>query len=148
MTTSADPALVDTNVLVYALFPAMPQHAASRALLDRAKAGGANLCIAPQNLVEFYAVVTDPRRVTQPKTSDEALQAIDDMLALPGLRLLPVPADLITRWGQLLRQQPATRKRAFDTQLVATMLGNSVAKIYTFNAVDFQPFHQLQVLTP
>src|SRR4051812_36034248 len=120
MTTLPDPALVDTNVLVYAVFPAVAQHAASRALVDKAKTAGANLCVVPQNLIEFYAVVTDPRRVTQPKTSDEALQAIDDLLALPGLLLLPVPADLVARWAQLLRQNPAPKKRAFDTQLVAT----------------------------
>src|SRR3989442_15293153 len=101
MTSTSDPALLDTNVLVYAVFPAMPEHAASRALVDTAKTAGANVHIAPQNLVEFYAVVTDPRRVTQPKTSDEALQAIGDILALPGLSLLPVPTDLIARWTQL-----------------------------------------------
>jgi uncharacterized protein len=140
MTTSPEPALVDTNVLVYALFPLMPDHAASRALLDTAKAAGTNLYVSPQNLIEFFAVVTDPRRVTQPRTPDEALQAIDDLLALPGLALLPVPSDLITRWSQLIRQSSATKKRAFDTQLVATMLASSVMKIYTFNTADFQIF--------
>jgi predicted nucleic acid-binding protein len=74
MTTAPEPVLVDTDVLVYAVFPAMPDHAASRALLDTAKTAGANLCVTPQNLIEFFAVVTDPRRVTQPKTPDEALQ--------------------------------------------------------------------------
>ncbi len=148
MTTVSDPALLDTNVLVYAVFPATPQHAASRALLDGAKAVGANFCVAPRNLVEFYAVVTNPRRVTQPKTSDEALQAIDDLLALPGLTLLPVPADLVARWAQLLRQSPATKQRAFDTQLVATMLGDGVTKLYTFNTADFQHFAGIQVLAP
>jgi predicted nucleic acid-binding protein len=110
MTIASDPALLDTNVFVYAVFPAVPQYAASRALLDTAKKTGANLRVAPQNLVEFYAVVTDPRRVTQPKTTDEALKAIDDILALPGLVLLPVPPDLIARWQQLLRQSPSPKK--------------------------------------
>jgi predicted nucleic acid-binding protein len=88
MTTALERAVVDTNVLVYAVFPAMPDHAASRALLDTANAAGTNLYVAPQNLIEFFAVVTDPRRVTQPRTPDEALQAIDDLLALPGLALV------------------------------------------------------------
>jgi predicted nucleic acid-binding protein len=150
MTAAPDPALVDTNVLVYAVFPAMPDHPASRALVDTAKSAGANLCVAPQNLIEFFAVVTDPRRVTQPKTSDEAPQAIDDFLMLPGLALLPVPGDLMTRWSQLIRQSSTTRKRAFDTQLVATMLGNSVKKIYTFNTADFHVFAPsgIQAITP
>src|SRR5438552_8067592 len=140
MTTTSDPALLDTNVLVYALFPAVPEHAASRALVDTAKTAGVNLCVAPQNLVEFYAGVTDAKRVTQPKTVDETLQAIDDILALPGLRLLPVPVDVIARWQGLRRQSPVTKKRAFDAQLVAAMLGNGVMKIHTFNAGDFQQF--------
>ena len=150
MATSADPILLDTNVLVYAVFPAMPQHTASRALLNRARTVGTGLCVAPQNLVEFYAVVTDSRRVTPSKTSDEALQAIDDILALPGLVLLPVQADLIVRWEQLLRQTAVSKKRAFDTQLVATMLGNGVTRIATFNSGDFQPFAfaGIQVATP
>jgi predicted nucleic acid-binding protein len=108
MTTAFEPALVDTNVLVYALFPAMRDYAASRALLDTAKAAGTNLYVAPQNLIEFFAVVTDPRRVSHPRTPDEALQAIDDLLALPGLALLPVPGDLITRWSQLIHQSSLT----------------------------------------
>jgi predicted nucleic acid-binding protein len=150
MTTVSEPALVDTNVLVYALFPAMPDYAASRALLDTARAARANLYVAPQNLIEFFAVVTDPRRVTQPKTPAEALQAIDDFFTLPGLALLPVPGDLITRWSQLIRQSSATKKRAFDTQLVATMLGSNGMKIYTFNTADFQgfAFAGIQVATP
>jgi uncharacterized protein len=150
MTTALEPALVDTNVLVYALFPAMPDHAASRALLDTAKDAGTNIYVAPQNLIEFFAVVTDPRRVTQPRTPDEALQAIDDLLALPGLALLPVPSDLIIRWSQLVRLSSATRKRAFDTQLVATMLASSIKKIYTFNTADFQvfAFAGIQAVTP
>ncbi|HEV3203880.1 MAG TPA: hypothetical protein VGY77_05835 [Gemmataceae bacterium] len=35
MTSVSEPALVDTNVLAY--LPAMPDHAASRALLDKKK---------------------------------------------------------------------------------------------------------------
>ncbi len=97
-----------------------------------AEGAGANLCVSPQNLIEFFAVVTDPRRVTQAKSPDEDLQAIDDILALPSMTLLPVPADLVARWAQLLRQSSATRKGSFDTQLVATMLASGVTTIYTF----------------
>ena len=150
MTTAPEPALVDTNILVYAVFPATPDHAASRALLDTAKAAGSNLWVAPQNLIEFFAVVTDPRRVTRPKTPDEALQAIDDFLLLPGLAVLMVPGDLLRRWAQLIRQSLTIKKRAFDTQLVATMLANRVMKIYTFNTADFQVFAAtgIQAVTP
>jgi predicted nucleic acid-binding protein len=88
---SADRSLVDTNVLVYALFPAAPQHAASRALVESATDPAAGLVVFPQMLAEFFAVVTNPRRVAVAKTAEEALQAIEQFLALPGLTLLPLP---------------------------------------------------------
>src|SRR5207249_2124086 len=102
----------------------------------------------PQNVAEFYATVTNPRRVTQPKSSSEALDAIEDLLALPGLSLLPVPSDQVARWIRLLRQHPVQAQVAYDAQLVTTMLGNGVTRIYTYNAADFQAFTGIQVLTP
>lgn len=148
MTTSPDPALVDTNVLVYALYQGAPNHAASRALLGRAQSAGAGLCVAAQNLAEFYAVVTDSRRVTPARSPQDAATAIDAILALPGMTLLSAPPDLVSRWTQLARQHGVTRRHVFDVQLVAIMLGNAVSKIYTYNVADFQPFHQIQVLVP
>src|SRR5512135_2767472 len=138
--------LVDTNVLIYAVYPAVPQHASSRALIDRARQPGASLCVVPQNLAEFYATVTNPRRVTQAKSTTEALDAIDDLLALPGLTLLAVPPDIVTRLTQLLRQHPVQAQETYDAQLVATMLGNGVTTIYTHNTIDFQGFPGIQVL--
>lgn len=36
----------------------------------------------------------------------------------------------------------------FDIQLVATMLGNGITRIYTFNRDAFVPFSELEVITP
>jgi predicted nucleic acid-binding protein len=88
--------LLDTNVLVYAVYPSSPHFADSRALIDLATVASP-LYVNQQVLAEFYSVVTDARRVSQPRTPDEAIHAIEQFLALPGIVLLPVPADLITR---------------------------------------------------
>jgi hypothetical protein len=45
-------------------------------------------------------------------------------------------------------RHPATRGKIFDLQLVATMLGNGVRKIYTLNRSDFEPFDEIEVLVP
>lgn len=146
--TPVEPALLDTNILVYALYQSSPHYQGSRALLDQAKQPGAGFCLTLQNLTEFYAIVTNPRRVTQPKSVDEALAAIADILALPGISLLPIPADLVTRWTQLVRQHPVTGAKVFDVQLIAIMLSNGIQKIYTFNVADFQRFSGIRVVTP
>jgi toxin-antitoxin system PIN domain toxin len=145
---SNDLALVDSNILVYALFRECEHHERCRVFLDQSQAGQVRLCVAPQNLAEFYAVVTDPRRVAVSREPAEALDAIERMLSMPGMTLLPTPNDVVYRWITLARRHPVTRGGVFDLQLVATMLGNDVRKIYTFNRADFEPFDEIEVLAP
>jgi predicted nucleic acid-binding protein len=130
--------LVDANVLVYALFPTAPQHGASRALVEKAKDPGAGLCVLPQILADFFAVVTNPKRVSPAKTPDEAADAIEQFLALPGLALLPVPADIVTRWIRLVRARPVKGGEVFDVQAAAAMLAHGVGSVYTYNVSDFR----------
>jgi predicted nucleic acid-binding protein len=94
---SAETALIDTNVLVYALFRQRAEHAASLALLESAQEPGANLVVAPQNLAEFSAVVTNPRRVSTPLPASAGRTEIEKLTSLRGLRILSVPADIVAR---------------------------------------------------
>jgi len=141
-------ALLDTNVLVYALYEQDEHHTASAALLQRAQQPAAAYCLTPQSVAEFYAVVTDRRRVTVAKPPAEALAALANILSLPGLTLLPVPVDVVARLTDLLYRRPVIGRDVFDVQLIATMLGNGVRKIYTFNTGDFEPFDEIEVVRP
>ena len=145
---SADYAALDTNVLVYALFADTEHHRAARALLDQAEQDDINFCLTPQVLAEFYAVVTNFRRVTEVKSPGEALDVIDTLLSLPGMTLLPVPIDIVTQWTRLLRQHPVTGSDVFDVLLAATLRSHGVTRLYTFNRADFERFDGLDVLTP
>jgi len=140
--------LVDANVLVYAFHQESEHHSASRGILNQAQGGKVLLCVTPQVLAEFYAVVTDHRRVAAPRHPEEALQAIGLILAMPGMTLLPTPDGLVDRWVVLARQHPVTGGAVFDLQLVATMLGNGVSKIYTFDRSHFERFNEIEVLRP
>jgi hypothetical protein len=143
-----DLALLDTNVLVYALYGDSPFHPAASSLINQAQQPDAGFCITQQILAEFYSVVTNPRRVTSPQPPETALEAIDALLALPGLTLLPPPLHVISRWMALLRQHPVTGHKVFDVLLAATMLAAGIKQIYTFNAPDFAPFRELHVMIP
>ncbi len=46
------------------------------------------------------------------------------------------------------RQHPVSGAGIFDVQLAATILGNGVARIYTFDRLHFERFDELEVLTP
>jgi hypothetical protein len=146
--TRTDLALLDTNVVVYAHAGQSPYHLAAKALLQEANEPQAGLCVAPQTVAEFFAVVTSPKRVTSPQSPEEALLAIEQLLARPGITLLPVPPDVVHRWIELAHRYPVTQQRIFDLQLVATMFGNGVHRLYTFNRADFERFADIEVLTP
>jgi predicted nucleic acid-binding protein len=145
---SADRVLLDTNVLVYSAYPSAAQHTNSRALVESAKDPAAGLYVIPQILAEFFAVVTNPKRVTPPKTAEEALQAIEQFLALPGLTLLPLPADVVTRWIALVRANPVRGGEVFDVQAAAAMLAHGIMNVFTYNVDDFKGFPGISAKEP
>ncbi len=141
-----EPGIVDANVLVNAMDADAPQHAPSRALLDAARDSSTSLYVTSQILCEFYSIVTNPRRVPKPRSSDDALSAIAAFLVF--LHVLPIPARTVEGWMDPLRRHPVTGGDVFDLQIVATMQANAIQRIYTFNTGDFKPFSELAVATP
>ena len=145
---AADLALIDTNVIVYALYADAPQHKAALEILTKTVDPDAGLCVAPQNLFELYAVVTNPRRVSVAFSIREAVELIEALLSRAGLTVLPVPPDVVLRCLELVRGSSVSGRRIFDAMLAATMHENGVRRIYTFNDADFSPFQGLHVLIP
>jgi predicted nucleic acid-binding protein len=129
--TSVEAGVIDTNVLVYAMDADNSHHAASRALLDAARNRSTTLYVTSQILCEFYSIVTNPRRVSKPRSPADAIAAISGMLAF--LSVLPSPARTITNLIELLQRHPVTGGEVFDLLIVATMQTNEVRRIYTFN---------------
>lgn len=143
---SPDTALLDTNVLVYAYNADSEYHAACRALLDRAMKGDLNVCIAPQILFEFFAVVTNPVRVTRPIAPN---QALDEMVKLAdSLFVITPPISVHDDVINLLRQLGFGSKHIYDVVLAATMLGNGIAQLYTYDVDRFQKIPGIRVLHP
>ena len=144
----ADRALLDTNILVYALYDHSPQHHPSRALLTR-RPGPRRGPVRSRSIDGgVLRRRHQPRRVTPAKDHAEALAAIDALLTLPGLALLPTPPDLVSRWMRLLRHHPVTAHHIFDVQLMATMLANGIRRIITFNRDDFLGYPDIEPIRP
>src|SRR5437867_4418963 len=72
-------ALLDSNVLVHASYRGSLHYANSARLLALGLGKSGRFCIAPQNLVEFAAVVTRKRFVDPPMTAADVLR-ISDLL--------------------------------------------------------------------
>ncbi len=141
-------AVVDTNILVYAHYQDSQYYERAHALVIASSLHKDIVYVTPQIIAEFYAVITNRKRVSNPYQPFEALEAIDHLLALRHITLLPLPVDIVNRWMILVGQHPVKGNDIFDLQIIATMLGNGVYSIYTFNRVDFEKFDEIKVLTP
>jgi predicted nucleic acid-binding protein len=119
-----EPGVIDANVLAYAMDADASQHVASRTLLEAARDPSIRLCVTSQILCEFYSIVTNARRVPNPRSPDDALRAISGLLDF--LLVLPVPARTVEGWLDLVRRHPVTGGDVFDLQIIATMQANGV----------------------
>jgi len=145
---TSETALLDTNVLVYAADGTSPFYQPSRQLRDSGLHGEVSLCVFPEIFSEFFAVITDSRRVHNPRTQEEAATEIEKYLKAEHLlKLYPGP-DVMEIMLELLRRYEIKKQEIFDLQLVATMLSNNIKRIYTFNREHFDRFSEIETREP
>jgi toxin-antitoxin system PIN domain toxin len=140
--------LIDTNVLVYAHNADAPQHLVARALRDSALSGGVRACLTHQILLEFYAIITNPRRVMRPVAASAAREEVRRYLAHSAFRML-YPTEETGAWLIRLLLRVQTRgAKIFDLYAAATMLTHGVTAIATFNVEDFVRIPGIAVYDP
>jgi predicted nucleic acid-binding protein len=131
-------ALLDTNVLVHAAYAGSPLHAAAARLVDRGLREKGRYCIAPQNLVEFQAVVTRSRLVHPPMAVSEACRMVRILYRSRRLKkVYPVRGTVLraTGEGQALG---ITGPAWYDLFLAVTMRDNGIRELVTENTADFR----------
>lgn len=78
--TTSEMSLLDTNILVYAADRNSSYHEAALLLRDKGLKGESPVCVCPQVLNEFFAIITDPKRANNPRTQyfDRRIYRRDD----------------------------------------------------------------------
>jgi predicted nucleic acid-binding protein len=130
-------ALLDTNVLVHAAYEGAVHHEAAAVLVLRESK---DYCLAPQNLIEFAAVVTRPRLVERPLTPDELTRMADLLYRSRRLRKIYPQRGTVMR---AIREGAAlgiTGPAWYDLFLAVTMRDAGVYIIVTDNVSDFRKF--------
>lgn len=134
------PILLDSNVLIHAVYPGSSLHASADRLLCAALRNRGAYCISPQNLVEFCAVTTRPRAVDPPMPLDRARALADHLARSRRLH------KIYPKRGTALR---AIREGAglgirgtawYDLYLAMTMRDNGIREIVTEDLGDFRRF--------
>lgn len=127
--------LLDTNVLVYAVDTSAAIHAPCHAVVDRAMSGRIDAVIVPQVLMEFYAVVTSPRRVRSPLSPNDGALQVADWRRTIAVRY-PTAACL-DDWSALVGQLQRVGQDVHDLFLIAQMRSHGIGDICTTNVGDF-----------
>jgi predicted nucleic acid-binding protein len=139
--------LVDSNILVFSADPNSPFFSeATRAtalLLGR----GEELCVFPQNLIEFWVVATRP--VASRGLGFSAAQAQGEIARIKSIfRLLPDSPAVYSEWEKLVTQHAVLGKNAHDARLAAAMQVSGVGTLLTADKDDFKRFQSITAMEP
>lgn len=136
----------DANILVYAVNQDAPQHEASTALIKAAEEGLVTVELVPQVLLEFFSVVTNPRRVPQALTPADAWQRVATLRS--ALPLLPVQTRAMDLLDTLVSSRQPRGRAVYDLFLAAQILSHGIRTICTYNVRDFQGIAGIEAITP
>jgi predicted nucleic acid-binding protein len=129
---------IDTDFLVAVEVLDHPHHADAWALFQSLLQAGERFAVAPQVLAEFAHVVTDPRRMPNPLSMDEALARAERWWnAGEVFRVFPTH-DSTRDFLLWMRLHRLGRKRLLDTMLAAAYFHAGVRRLITNNQADYR----------
>lgn len=138
-------ALLDTNVLVHAAARQSPLHPVAARLLERGLREPRVYCIAPQNLVEFAAVLTRARHLDKRVPHDEVSRFAQQLYRSRCLtKIYPKRATVARAILEGVRLG-LTGSAWYDLFLAVTMRDAGVSIVITEDVADFRRFPFLKV---
>lgn len=141
----SEPLLLDSNVLVYAHNEDSSFHSQAIKLIAKISKGEIFGVLSSQNLLEFYSVITDKRRLENPITPKLASELINEYLSSPFEIIYP-DSNTNKIIAELLKKNGFKDGQIFNVFLIATMLSNGIRHIVTANVADFKKFDGISVL--
>lgn len=140
---------LDTNVLIYAHMPELPDHSRVRSfLLGQLADEDVTLVITPLILHEFVHIITDGRRFNPPVSMADALDVARVYLDHTNVECLSLDGHAVAGAFTLIERHQLGRKRIADTLFAACLLGHGVRELITSNPDDFRIFEGLTVIDP
>ncbi len=138
--------LVDANILLYAINTEMPQHKAARKWWENILSASVIVGIPWVVALAFLRISTNPRIFSKPLTVRQAIDYLDEWLAMP-LTNLVTPGD--NHWSifkNLLMQTGAAGNLSTDAHIAALAIEQGYTVYSADN--DFKRFPGLEHLNP
>lgn len=137
--------LIDTNILVYAYNSSSKFHEISLDIIEKALNNEIEAVVADKNLFEFYAIITDKKRVELPISTAEACNVIDYLINSPLKIIFSTPFTLLKTF-ELIKHYKIRKQDIFDIILVAMMIENNIKNIITSNEKHFKNIKEITTI--
>lgn len=131
--------LVDSNILVRMAHLEDSRHDVALNAVSFLYSRGEAVYIVPQNLYEFWAVVTRPTTSNGYGLSPEVAERESEKLK-SQFKLRADTEAVFPNWDFLVRKFRVSGKETHDARLVAAMLAHDIRNILTFNVKDFKRY--------
>ncbi|KAF3887600.1 MULTISPECIES: type II toxin-antitoxin system VapC family toxin [Nostocales] len=139
--------LVDTNLLLRSVEPSHPMYGDASNAIATLLLQGEQLCIVPQNLIEFWNVYTRP--VERNGLGHSAAEAEVEIKRLKAFFPLLLDTEVIYQeWEKLVVAYAVKGINVHDARLVAAILVHGLTHILTFNTEDFTRYSEIITVHP
>ena len=138
---------VDANILLYASDESSRFHDQARAAVDCVASGPEIAYLFWPTAMAYLRIATHPAIFARPLSAKAAIANLESLLDRPHVQSPGEQPDFWTRFRALASDVPPTGKAVPDTHLVALMLQNGVATIWTHDR-DFRRFRGIRVHDP
>ena len=139
--------LADTNILIRRVNRHDLQHKDARSALRHFSTLEYQVCIVPQNILEFWNVATRPLDKNglglMPRHVERIVARFEQLY-----QILPENPDVYPLWRNLVAKYSVSGLKAYDTRIVASAMVYGITKILTFNTADFRRYSEIEVLDP
>ena len=139
--------LVDSNILTRLTQKQSPHYPIARSAVISLRKQGEEICLVPQNFVEFWSVATRPAvNNGLGLTIDETQFQIKKFKRL--FAFYDDEANIFAEWENLVAIHHVSGKNVHDARLVAAMIRHQITHLLTFNTKDFKRFSEITVVDP
>ncbi|MEI6416188.1 MAG: TA system VapC family ribonuclease toxin [Verrucomicrobiota bacterium] len=139
---------IDVNIFVHAANPRDKHHQQQAICFLEEKLNDSELLFLPwMTLMSYQRITTHPSVFPDPLTPKEAWKNIEDLLALPQVRIIGEDESFAHHYLQATSEFPVRGNLVSDAHLAAILRQHGVKTIYSADS-DFRKFSFLKVINP
>lgn len=138
---------IDVNILLYASDNGSKYQQQATIFLQERIEDSELLCLSWITLMAYQRITTHPTVFGMPLTPQQAWKNIEDLLALPQVRIIGEGDDFSRHYSHVTSEFPVRGNLVSDAHLAAILRQHGVRTIYSADS-DFRKFSFLKVINP